>query len=93
MVWSYCNPVRIEFGADSFDKLPALIGKRAYALVTYGEPFFDELERRLRAAAGPSVLTIRDVAPNPDYRLLTEQSARFAGLASQPEVIVALGGG
>ena len=42
MVWSYCNPVRIEFGADSFDKLPALIGKRAYALVTYGEPFFDE---------------------------------------------------
>ncbi|HEX7923744.1 MAG TPA: iron-containing alcohol dehydrogenase, partial [Bradyrhizobium sp.] len=93
MDWSYSNPVRIEFGADSFDKLPALIGKRAYALVTYGEPVFAELERRLRAAAGPSVLTIRDVAPNPDYRLLTEQTARFAGLAKQPEVIVALGGG
>ncbi|MGX1353192.1 phosphonate metabolism-associated iron-containing alcohol dehydrogenase [Bradyrhizobium elkanii] len=93
MDWTYSNPVRIEFGADSFDKLPGLIGKRAYALVTYGEPVFDELERRLRAAAGPSVLTIRDVAPNPDYRLLTEQTARFAGLASQPEVIVALGGG
>ena len=57
MVWSYCNPVRIEFGADSFDKLPALIGKRAYALVTYGEPFFDELERRLRSATLPPIRT------------------------------------
>src|ERR1700756_3953192 len=79
MAWTYSNPVRIEFGADSFDKLPELIGKRAYALVTYGEPFFAELERRLRDAAGASVLTIRDVAPNPDYPLPPEPTARVAG--------------
>jgi phosphonate metabolism-associated iron-containing alcohol dehydrogenase len=93
MAWTYSNPVRIEFGVDSFDKLNALIGNRTYALVTYGEPVFAELERRLNDAAGPSVLTIRDVAPNPDYRLLTAQTARFATLGRQPEVIVALGGG
>jgi len=93
MAWTYSNPVQIEFGVDSFDKLVALIGRRAYALVTYGEPFFAGLERRLEAGAGAAQLTIRDVAPNPDYRLLTEQTARFAALHRQPDVIVALGGG
>ncbi len=33
------------------------------------------------------------MAPNPDYRLLAEQTGRFAKLERQPEVIVALGGG
>jgi phosphonate metabolism-associated iron-containing alcohol dehydrogenase len=93
MVWKYANPVQIEFGVDSFDKLPGLIGSRRYALVTYGEPFFEELAGRLKKAAGSPVLVISDVAPNPDYRLLAEQTSRFAGLQRQPEVIVALGGG
>jgi phosphonate metabolism-associated iron-containing alcohol dehydrogenase len=93
MVWKYANPVQIEFGVDSFAKLPELIGNRSYALVTYGEPFFDELASRLKKTAGAPVLVIQDVAPNPDYRLLTEQTGRFAKLARQPDVIVALGGG
>jgi len=93
MVWKYANPVQIEFGVDSFAKLPALIGKRRYAVVTYGEPFFDALVKGLEKDAGASVLTIRDVAPNPDYHLLGEQTGRFARLQLQPEVIVALGGG
>lgn len=93
MAWKYTNPVHIEFGIDSFEKLPSLIGKRPYALVTYGEPFFGELQRRLEAAAGTPVLAVCDVAPNPDYQLLSEQTARFVGLPTQPEVIVALGGG
>jgi alcohol dehydrogenase len=92
-VWEYANPVQIEFGVDSFARLPALIGKRRYAVVTYGEPFFDTLVKRLQNDAGPSVLCIRDVAPNPDYRLLGEQTGRFARLPLQPEVIVAIGGG
>ena len=33
------------------------------------------------------------MAPNPDYRLLAEQTGRFAKLQHQPDVIVALGGG
>lgn len=93
MAWKFRNPVQIEFGVDSFAKLPELIGKRRYALVTYGEPIFGELAHRLEESAGAPVLTIRDVAPNPDYRLLAEQTGRFTELNSQPEVIVALGGG
>jgi phosphonate metabolism-associated iron-containing alcohol dehydrogenase len=93
MAWRYTNPVQIEFGVDSFAKLPELIGKRRYALVTYGEPVFEELAARLARDAGAPVITIRDVAPNPDYRLLGEQTARFAALKAQPEVIIALGGG
>jgi alcohol dehydrogenase len=93
MVWKYANPVQIEFGVDSFNKLSELIGGRRYALVTYGEPFFDELASRLTKTAGAPVLVISDVAPNPDYRLLAEQTGRFAKLERQPDVIVALGGG
>ena len=93
MAWKYTNPVQVEFGIDSFAKLPDLIGGRPYALVTYGEPVFDELAARLENVAGAPVLIIRDVAPNPDYRLLTEQTGRFAKLGQQPAVIVALGGG
>jgi phosphonate metabolism-associated iron-containing alcohol dehydrogenase len=93
MVWKYANPVQIEFGVDSFAKLPELIGARRYALVTYGEPFFDELAGRLKKTAGAPVLIVSDVAPNPDYRLLAQQTGRFAALERQPDVIVALGGG
>ena len=93
MVWKYGNPVQIEFGIDGFNKLSELIGSRRYALVTYGEPFFVELAGRLKKAAGAPVLIVSDVAPNPDYRLLAEQTGRFAELERQPEVIVALGGG
>src|SRR5437868_3404906 len=93
MVWKYKNPVQIEFGVDSFDGLPELIAGRRYALVTYAEPFFDELAQRLAKTAGAAALVIRDVAPNPDYRLLAAQTSRFADLKQQPEVIVALGGG
>ena len=93
MGWKYGNPVQVEFGVDSFNKLSELIGNRRYALVTYGEPVFDELAGRLKATAGAPVLVISDVAPNPDYRLLAEQTGRFAKLERQPDVIVALGGG
>ncbi|MFX7732027.1 hypothetical protein ABTK10_21080, partial [Acinetobacter baumannii] len=78
MVWKYANPVQVEFGVDSFAKLPGLIGNRRYAVVTYGEPFFDALLSGLAKDAGLPALTIRDVAPNPDYQLLSEQTRRFA---------------
>ena len=34
-VWKYQNPVAIEFGADSFAKLPSLIGKRLTRALEY----------------------------------------------------------
>ena len=39
-MWSFKNPVRIHFGADSFDCVSELIAGRDYAVVTYGEPYF-----------------------------------------------------
>jgi phosphonate metabolism-associated iron-containing alcohol dehydrogenase len=92
-VWSYRNPVDVRFGRGSFSKLGELLGGRSYALVTYGEPFFRSLADTLAAVAGEPLLVVEDIAPNPDVALLKVQTERFAALASQPEVIVALGGG
>lgn len=92
-MWTYFNPVKIEFGSGGFDKLPSLIAGRRYAVATYPDPPFQELTRRLSEAAGEPLLVFDDIAPNPDYRLLNEQSARFGEADAGPEVIVALGGG
>lgn len=92
-MWSYKNPVRILFGNDRFAAITSLIADRSYALVTYPEASFQDLTDQLTAAAGAPLIVVNDIAPNPDCRLLAEQSARFASLPSQPEVIVALGGG
>ncbi|WP_212751928.1 iron-containing alcohol dehydrogenase [Roseovarius arcticus] len=92
-MWTYNNPVNIKFGSGAFDQLHSLIAGRRYALVTYSEPPFVALTVRLTAAVGAPVLTINDIAPNPDYSLLTDQCARFATLSKAPKVIVALGGG
>lgn len=91
-MWRYHNPVRIRFGAGSFDELADNIGDRPYGLVTYAEPFFDNLSAKLAAKAGAPVVSINDVEANPDYALLTEQTRR-SGQAPSPEVWIALGGG
>lgn len=92
-MWTYRNPVKIVFGSGQFSALPEMIAGRSYALVTYPDGPFSELTERLTAKAGLPELIINDIAPNPDTRLLAEQSARFAGLVKMPDVIVALGGG
>ena len=92
-MWSYRNPVDVRFGRGSFSKLGDAIGGRSYALVTYGDAYFRDLSADLESRAGKPVLTIDDIAPNPDIALLEAQSARFADLKTQPEVVVALGGG
>jgi len=92
-VWSYRNPVDIRFGSGAFASLADILDGRSYGLVTYGEDHFSSLAGQLAAAAGPALIRIEDVAPNPDVARLGAQSARFGALAAQPEVIVALGGG
>ncbi|MCL4767734.1 MAG: phosphonoacetaldehyde reductase [Hyphomicrobiaceae bacterium] len=92
-VWQYRNPVDVVFGAGSFIEVAERLGGRRYSLVTYGEPIFRVLAERLECSAGPPVLVIDDVAPNPDMELLQRQAGRYAGLAEPPEVIVAIGGG
>ncbi len=92
-VWSYRNPVDVRFGPGSFTRLADAIAGRPYALVTYGDAFFCGLAARLEQEAGAPLLVIDDIAPNPDIALLEVQTARFAALPRQPEVVVALGGG
>lgn len=92
-MWTYQNPVKIMFGNGQFSTLPDMIAGRSYALVTYPDRPFEGLSAQLIAKAGQPELIINDIAPNPDTRLLADQSARFADLAEMPEVIVALGGG
>ncbi|MDH3666163.1 MAG: iron-containing alcohol dehydrogenase [Paracoccaceae bacterium] len=92
MAWRYHNPVRIEFGAGAFAGLPDLIGDRRYGVVTYGEPIFQALTERLCTLAGPPSMVIEDVAANPDFQELGQQTARMAG-GKQPQVWIALGGG
>ncbi|MEE4239304.1 MAG: phosphonoacetaldehyde reductase, partial [Anderseniella sp.] len=69
------------------------IGSRSYGLVTYSDGYFQSLAARLEASAGPPVIVVDDVLPNPDVAQLSRQVNRFSNLQDQPEVIVALGGG
>jgi len=92
-MWSYRNPVEIDFGAGSFARLPALIAGRPYALVTYGEPVFAALADRLAGLAGAPAVTLDRVAPNPDFAQLPGSCRRLGEAENRPRVIVALGGG
>ncbi len=92
-MWTYENRVRIRFGAGSLNGIGDLVQGRAYCLVTYDEPIFHGIARRIAATAGPATLTIDNVIPNPDFHMLTESCARFAAAQPVPKVIVALGGG
>ncbi len=92
-MWSYQNTVRIRFGVGSLSGIGDLIQGRAYCLVTYDEPIFHDIARRIAAIAGPAALTIDNVIPNPNFHMLTESCARFAAAEPVPDVIVALGGG
>ena len=92
-MWSYNNPVKILFGNDGLASIASLIDGRSYALVTYPDSPFQTLTDYMTKAAGKPLIVVNDIAPNPDFKLLSEQSARFASLISGPEVIVALGGG
>ena len=77
-MWSYNNPVRILFGNDGFASIAPLIDGRPYALVTYPDTPFQVLTEHLIKEAGQPLIVVNDIAPNPDFKLLSEQSARFA---------------
>ena len=92
-MWTYQNPVRIQFGEGAFAALGGLIAGRRYLLVTYGEPMFRELTGRLAKAAGAPALVIDDVKPNPDCADLASQCQRARDVREVPQLVVALGGG
>ena len=92
-MWTYWNPVRISFGAGSFEQVAGQLAGRHYMLVTYPDGFASDLGARIAAQAGAPVLVIDDIAPNPDLAALERQMQRVTALDTPPQVIVALGGG
>ncbi|MCK6451900.1 MAG: phosphonoacetaldehyde reductase [Alphaproteobacteria bacterium] len=93
-MWRYANPVHLTFGRGAFDRMGEAVAGRRYCLVTYAEPaLFAELTRRLERLAGAPVVTIDNVAANPDFLELAESCRRYAAARPAPELIVALGGG
>ena len=92
-MWTYWNPVRIRFGAGSFEQLAGQLAGRQYLLVTYPDGFAAGLAAQIMAQAGPPALVIDDIAPNPDLNALERQVQRLTALETPPQVIVALGGG
>ena len=92
-MWSFENPVKIRFGVGAFDSVGKLINRRPYCLVTYGDPYFDELGAKLAGAAGQAAAVINNITPNPDFVTLADSCARFEQAVDKDTVIIALGGG
>ena len=92
-MWTYHNPVSIHFGVGEFGRIAKLIGDRADAVVTYGDAYFHRLTQQLAEAAGPAVLIIDTIAPNPDFITLDAACDAMVAATRRPEVIVAIGGG
>ena len=93
LVWKYDNPVEIRFGQGTFDMVNEIIDGRPYCLVTYGEPYFEELGLRIAHKASAPQLIVNNITPNPDFITLTVSCQQFSKKASSGCVIVALGGG
>jgi len=92
-IWNYQNPVSINFGEGIFKKIHQFIGGRNYALITYSDDQFTSYTRSLIKTSGKPALLINDIAPNPDFELLSVQAKLYSEIKNKPEVIVALGGG
>ncbi|WP_213949508.1 iron-containing alcohol dehydrogenase PsrA [Luteibacter sp. dw_328] len=91
--WSFHNPVRVHFGVDSLDTIGRLLHGRSYALVTYAGDIFRGFAQRIAAQAGPALVTIDAIEPNPTLAMLQTVCAQMEALPTKPDVLVALGGG
>ncbi|MBM9536104.1 iron-containing alcohol dehydrogenase PsrA [Desulfobulbus alkaliphilus] len=92
-MWTYHNPVAVTFGLGCFDRIAILVAARPYLLVTYPDAHFAVLASRLAELLGPPAGMVSDVSPDPDIVDLARQSSGIAMLETQPEVVLALGGG
>jgi alcohol dehydrogenase len=92
-MWSFFNPVRIEFGAGASAKAAGHIRGRRWALVTYDMPVFKEKAAQIAVAAGQPAVSIDNIVANPDFADLVSSCEAFGKAKPAPEVIVALGGG
>lgn len=91
--WHFHNPVRINFGLNALDDLATLLDGRSYALVTYPDAAFELLQKRVTELAGPALVIIDSIEPNPSVSMLRKVCDQLRALPRLPDVIVALGGG
>ncbi len=90
----YHNPVALQCGPGSIEKLPALLSGRRAVLVTFPEARSLGLVDRVRALIGPALLGVEEgVEPNPDVRHLAPMYERFWRDHPDCEALVAVGGG
>jgi phosphonate metabolism-associated iron-containing alcohol dehydrogenase len=92
-VWSYGNPVRVEFGTNAARRAAAHIGRRRWALVTYDLPVFRAHAAEIAGIAGAPAVIIDNIIANPDLADLEASCAAYGAVEKAPEVVVALGGG
>lgn len=92
-MWSFQNPVKIIFGTGELNNISQEIRGRPYCLVTYNEPYFNEIATQISKVAGPAAIIINDIQPNPDFDHLVASCETYGKCNQRPEVIVAVGGG
>jgi len=92
-VWTYKNPVIIAFGSGTLDQIGGLVAGRDYALVTYGEPGFRTIRKRVETSAGLASVVIDNITQNPNYQMLEESCRMFGDIDTDIGVVVAVGGG
>ncbi len=92
-MWTFSNPVKVQFGVDVIDSIGDIIAGCPYCLVTYDEPFFADISQRIARLAGAPALTINNISPNPDFITLRSSCKQLQESTSQPTLIVAVGGG
>ncbi len=91
--WAYHNPTDIRFGVGALEKIGELVAGRSYVLVTYGQPAFSLLAKRIVDKAGEPITVIDNIDSNPDYTTLEECCRAYREAGRDAGVIVALGGG
>jgi alcohol dehydrogenase class IV len=91
--WRFHNPVRVHFGIDALDRIGDLLAGRSYALVTYPDEVFGRYAQRIAGHAGPAVMVIDAIEPNPSVAMLQTICAQMEALPKRPDVLLALGGG
>ncbi|MBT2746406.1 MULTISPECIES: iron-containing alcohol dehydrogenase PsrA [unclassified Lysobacter] len=94
MIHAYRNPVAIECGRGSLERLPAVLAQRRAVVVTFPEARALGLVSRLQELLGDRLAAvIEDVQPNPDVARLKDTYNRFWSAPDHCDAIVAVGGG
>lgn len=92
-MWKFNNPVEIVFGEGSLSTLSHKLNNRTYAIVTYDNPYFEQLTKEIQKQHSGCVTVFNQVSENPDLADLPAICDAFQEHHNDIDVLVALGGG